>query len=542
MSIKGLPKLTELQQQALHLAQAHRPPEVLAPGVSQAAAEDELQDLTRRLRCREQELEAAYQEAQDQVLRYRELFEFAPDGYLVTDAFGVIEQANHAAATLLQQRKEFLIGKPLAIFTAGEQRAAFYHHLTELRRQARTASWEVRLQPRNSQPIDIAVSVSAMSDGAGALAGFRWLLRDVTEHRRLEKTLREERYFAESLLEVAQVLVLVLDSEDRVVRSNPALHAATGFAEAELAGRDWSVLLPAETDRVAVRTHLHQAARAPGKAGKLVEICTHDGDRRSVLWKACPQPTAGLGGNVMLIGLDVTELQEAQRKALQAERLAAVGQMMAGLAHEGRNALQRSQACLERLRWTLADRPEALDLVLRSQKAQDDLTRLFNDVRAYAAPLNLERIRCSLPEIWREAWEQVAVLFPGRDATLVEESNGVDMWCCVDRFRLMQVFRNILENAFAACAGPVRVGVTCQETALNGRPAVALAVRDNGPGLNADQRRQIFEPFYTTKVRGTGLGMAIAKRIVEAHGGQIDVGDAGLPGAEMLVLLPRDAG
>src|SRR5262249_31868393 len=81
----------------------------------------------------------------------------------------------------------------------------------------------------------------------------------------------------------------------------------------------------------------------------------------------------------------------------------------------------------------------------------------------------------------------------------------------------------ILENALAACRDPVQITIGCAETVLRGRPALRIVVRDNGPGLTPEQQQRIFEPFYTTKTKGTGLGMAIAKRIVEAHGGQIAV-------------------
>src|SRR5262249_45648065 len=155
----------------------------------------------------------------------------------------------------------------------------------------------------------------------------------------------------------------------------------------------------------------------------------------------------------------------------QAERLAVLGQMVAGLAHESRNALQRSQGCLERLRWQLQDRPEALDLVTRTERALDDLHRLFNDVGEYARPIPLERTMCNLAEIWREAWGHLAALHPNRPATLQEAACGVDLSCNVDRFRLGQVFRNILENSFAACADAVLVGVSCVEADLDGWPA-----------------------------------------------------------------------
>jgi signal transduction histidine kinase len=105
---------------------------------------------------------------------------------------------------------------------------------------------------------------------------------------------------------------------------------------------------------------------------------------------------------------------------------------------------------------------------------------------------------------------------------------------------LGQVFRNILENALAACHDPVEVTVTASAMTLEGQPAVRIAVRDNGPGLSPEQRRRIFEPFFTTRTKGTGSGMAIAKRIVEAHGGQIAVGPCQGRGAEIIITLLRE--
>jgi len=220
--------------------------------------------------------------------------------------------------------------------------------------------------------------------------------------------------------------------------------------------------------------------------------------------------------------------------------------MMTGLAHESGNALARSQSCLEMLAWEVEDRPEALDLIKRIQKAQDHLKQLYEEVRGYAAPLKLDREVWDLSAVWRLAWQNLALERQDREATLREETGGLDLHCALDQFRLEQVFRNILENSLAACPDPVRIEVHCTEAEIGGRPAVRVAVRDNGPGLNAEQRRRIFDPFFTTKTKGTGLGMAIAKRIVEAHGGQIAGGSAsrgGNPpcGAEILIVLPRES-
>jgi signal transduction histidine kinase len=233
------------------------------------------------------------------------------------------------------------------------------------------------------------------------------------------------------------------------------------------------------------------------------------------------------------------ELKQAQEQALQSERLAAIGQMMTGLAHESGNALARSKACLEMLAWEVEDKPEALELIGRIQKAQNHLKQLYEEVRAYAAPIKLDRDVWDLSSIWRQAWENLAVSRQGRDASLHEQTGGLDLHCITDQFRLEQVFRNILENSLAACADPVRILVQCSATSIDREPAVRLAFRDNGPGLNAEQRQRIFEPFFTTKTKGTGLGMAIAKRIIEAHGGRIVAGPGTGVGTEILVMLPR---
>jgi signal transduction histidine kinase len=240
------------------------------------------------------------------------------------------------------------------------------------------------------------------------------------------------------------------------------------------------------------------------------------------------------------LGHDITTVKQAQEQVLQSERLAAIGQMMTGLAHESRNALQRSQACLEMLAMEVQDRPAALDLVSRIQRAQDHLHLLYEEVRDYAAPIRLRCDECDLQGILDETWDHLATQRAGRDAALDYPTGNGRLLCRVDRFALEQVFRNVLENSLSACADPVRIRARFRTIGLGDRPAVEVSLLDNGPGLTAESRARIFEPFFTTKTRGTGLGMAISRRIVEAHGGRIAVGQDHGPGAEILITLPRD--
>jgi PAS domain S-box-containing protein len=363
---------------------------------------------------------------------------------------------------------------------------------------------------------------------------------DITERKRAEEALREEKDFAEGLIATAQAVVLVLDAEGRIVRSNPYLEELSGYRPEEMCGRDWLTLLIPEPDRPRAREMILRALSGDGSGRHTTPVVTRGGAERAVEWSS--KALRGAGGEpfgVLAIGHDITLLREAQRQALQAERLAAIGQMVAGLTHESRNALQRSQACLEMLALEVQDRPQALDLVARTRKAQGHLHHLFEEVRDYAAPLKLKPQPCDLGELLQEVWNDLAWLRQGREARLRAEAGGADLRCAADRFRLAQVFRNVLENALSACGGGLEVEVEWSEAELDGRPALRTAVRDNGPGLSAEARGRIFEPFFTTKTHGTGLGMAIARRIVEAHGGRIAVGNGAGPGAEILVTLPR---
>ena len=363
------------------------------------------------------------------------------------------------------------------------------------------------------------------------------------QQQRVERLVAKERSEAafRTLVEAAPCLILILRPDGTVAYFNEFAEQLTGYAAAEVRGKDYvSLFLPDEW-RAAVAEQVRGVlAGVPGRGQENPLRCRHDACPCWVVWNTRLLPDHEGGPAVLMVGQDISALKHAQEQALQSARLAAIGQMMTGLAHESGNALARSQACLEMLALEVQDRPEALDLIRRVQKAQDHLRQLYEEVRGYAAPLRLEREAWDVSGIWRQAWANLGVQRQGRDAALREETAGVDLRCPVDHFRLEQVFRNVFENALAACRDPARLTVACADAELDGRPALRVAVRDNGPGLSPEQRLRIFDPFYTTKTKGTGLGMAIAKRILDAHGGQIAVGDAAGPGAEILLLLPRD--
>lgn len=232
-------------------------------------------------------------------------------------------------------------------------------------------------------------------------------------------------------------------------------------------------------------------------------------------------------------------LELERQRALQNERLAAIGETMTALIHESRNALQRSKACLEMLALEVQDRPRAVELVLRVQKAQDDMQELYEEVRQYAAPINLRRAVCNLRKLWQDVWQNLSLLHQEKQLRLQEETGDIDLCIDADEFALGQVLRNILENAIAASPQPGLITIQASSAEINGQQAVRIVITDQGPGLTDEQMDRIFTPFFTTKSKGTGLGLAISQRIVQSHHGHISAANAEAGGAAIEVILPR---
>ena len=233
-------------------------------------------------------------------------------------------------------------------------------------------------------------------------------------------------------------------------------------------------------------------------------------------------------------------MRQAQQQLVQNERLAAIGEMVTGLAHESRNAFQRSQACLETLALDLEGQPSSLQLVDKIQNALDHLKFLYDEVRSYAAPINLWHDELDLAEMLRETWVHLEAARGDRELEFrVCVAPHVPQTVCADSHQLQQVLRNLLENAIDACGekGQIEARILVEPTSTS---QIRLELHDSGSGIDPERRQQIFEPFFTTKTRGTGLGMAISKRIVEAHGGSIGAQPSDLGGASFVIQLPSE--
>ncbi|MGH7282329.1 MAG: two-component system sensor histidine kinase NtrB [Polyangiaceae bacterium] len=251
---------------------------------------------------------------------------------------------------------------------------------------------------------------------------------------------------------------------------------------------------------------------------------------------------------VVGVNIDVTamktaeaELARAQKELVHRERLAALGELAAVVAHEVRNPLASIFNSLSSLRRQLTLSGDVAILFGILEEEAERLNRTVGDLLNYVRPLEPERRAEDLVELTRDALRQaMSAAPPGRPSIDAEISAKTEIAPFVgDPVLLRVALVNLLVNAVQAMPDGGRLIVDLDCARERDREAVSITVRDTGRGIPADELSRVFEPFFTTRASGTGLGLALVRRIVEAHDGTVTVASDPPRGASFTIVLPR---
>jgi two-component system sensor histidine kinase PilS (NtrC family) len=237
---------------------------------------------------------------------------------------------------------------------------------------------------------------------------------------------------------------------------------------------------------------------------------------------------------------DLTELRTLEETMRRAERLATVGQLAAGIAHEIRNPLASISGSVELLGQAprVSDDDKALMAIV--VREIERLDQLINELLEYANPRPRTLVRFDLLTVLTEVVHVMRQDKSRNEVTLVTELPPQPVMITADPSQLRQVMWNLCRNAAEAAAGASGGGVVTVR-AREDSIGVSIEVEDNGPGIAAEHVSRIFDPFFTTKKRGTGLGLATSHAIVTEHGGTVDVRSEPGRGTRFVVRLPRPA-
>lgn len=244
---------------------------------------------------------------------------------------------------------------------------------------------------------------------------------------------------------------------------------------------------------------------------------------------------------------DLTQVEQAEERERLRDRLASLGEMAAGIAHELKNPLAGIEVMAGLLRRQVPDSADAqsllADIISEAKLANAIVVEMLEFVR----PIRLQVEKTSVAEVLHQAITLAESKAPRGDVA-VDVRIAPDLVIEGDAHQLCQVFTNLVANAFEALDGHGRVaivaapGVIVDDPAAAPTPTLVIDVEDNGPGVAPEMTDRIFNPFFTTKPQGSGLGLAIVRKIVDAHDGRIDVSSRPGEGTRFRITLPVASG
>jgi two-component system sensor histidine kinase PilS (NtrC family) len=342
--------------------------------------------------------------------------------------------------------------------------------------------------------------------------------------------------------------LLTVDLDGRVCSFNPAAERILGVAVAEVRGRELKAAFAGRAPLLHEKLERSLRERAPIHRFEL-QVAQAGGNTRPIGLSTSVLRTAGGEERGLLATFqDLSDVRRMQERVRRADRLAAVGELAASIAHEIRNPLAAIANSTDMLRDELPVKGEQRKLMDLIVKESERLNRILDDFLEYA---RVRPLQAQVVPVAQALDEVVTLLRCHPDigdqlAIRVEDRTGGRSTVRVDEAQMKQVYVNLALNAFEAMEHRGTLCVTIEPCAgddvgLLDTPCVRLCFRDTGPGVAPGEETAIFEPFHTTKAHGTGLGLSIASRIVESHGGRIDVATHPDGGAEFSVYLPDGA-
>jgi len=346
------------------------------------------------------------------------------------------------------------------------------------------------------------------------------------------------------LLESANTPIMIIGRRRDITFANRAMGTLTGLPKSDLVGRDLMDLLP-DSERGRLQPVVLNALRGHSTAGFEINVTHANGEvaRLSFNVGAVIGP-AGKPDGVIAIGHDISQVRALEEQVAQAEKLATLGQLAAGVVHELNNPLTSISVYSEHLLKKLGDRDlEAKDLekLRRIRNSVDRILRFTKDLVTYARPSTERPEQIRADEVIEQGLVFCEHVIEDTGVTVSRDYASDAPSIFGVRSQLHQVLINLITNACHAM--PEGAGHLSIQTSLERPEALTIRLTDNGAGVPPDLQKRIFEPFFTTKEggKGTGLGLSIVRKLIAQHGGNIALKSELGAGTTFVITLPTSA-
>ncbi len=474
-------------------------------------------------------------EQREKELRFTELFETLQEGVYFSTPEGQLLDANPALVNMLgyTEKKDLLAVETAALnFDPGQPvlgRAA------DDRGGVRTR--EVKLRRKDGSAAVFLDSSRAVWDTSGKIIRYQGTLVDITEKRKMERQLAQQEEFRRRLLESFPDLILVVDLEERYTFVSSRARDLLGYAPEEMLGKKISDLEDHSPELAMLYREVVSGKEVLGAA-------EYGARRRDGSWRTMRASGSQLvdaegkiSGAIISVR-DITLERKLEQQVVQSERLAAMGAMIGGVAHELNNPLTSILGVSELLQDSETNETARKQLAMLQQQARR-AADIVQNLTYFSRPPAPGKSSINLVEVVERTLNLHAYSLRKNNITVdFLKEPGVPR-ALGDPHQLMQVFLNLIVNAEQAIRearekGTLRIRLGRTDN------SVWVSFHDDGPGIPKENLSSIFDPFYTTKRpgRGTGLGLSICKSVMKEHNGSVEAANAPDGGAVFTVTLP----
>ncbi|HVN80414.1 MAG TPA: PAS domain S-box protein [Terriglobia bacterium] len=460
------------------------------------------------------------------------------DAIITASAEGVLNSFNQAAQDLFGYQPAEAIGKSLRLFLKGGEVEA-----ERIRKQLLEGDsvhlFDTDIVRKDHKVVPIHLSASTLKDAFGSTAGFIAICHDLSPLRDLETAMAEKDQFFASILRNSADAILTMDPQERVTSWNKGAEDIFGYSEEEMLGKPLDVLLPEELKKERELEKISSIARNVGYLRSFhTQRVTKDGQLIDVIFTrtAIKNRQGDIVGYSSVLK-DVTEQRLIERHLTHMEKLSAIGELSAGLAHEIKNPLAGIKGAIEIIREGVPeDNPHRVILgEVLSEGSRID--RIVMSLLSYAKPKKLDFVKIELGNLIRNVMSFLRNLADGKRISLRFVGPQEVPWLNADENEIKQLFLNLILNSIEALPEGGEVVVHLAVVPEN---RIRIEVSDNGPGIPPENLSRIFRPFFTTKTEGTGLGLATCKQIVAQYGGDIQVQSEEGKGTRFTIELPQN--
>lgn len=467
--------------------------------------------------------------------RYRNLVETATDAIYTMDADGSFTSVNRATCEILGYSREELLGRRARWLLDPDEYADVEHDFRHAL-DGRARRYECRPYRKDGDRRLLSVTNTPIFQGT-TVVGVLGIARDITADREREEALERSEARYEHLVETAPDAIFTLDGDGRFTSVNRSFERTIGRLRIELLGVRFSTIL--EGRQVEWAEALFEATLSGRRQRSELRYRDVDGSVRTGSIITAPVLEDGRIAGVLGLVRDVTEEKQLSAQLLQREKLAAVGQLVSGVAHELNNPLAGIMAFAQLLEASSDVTADQRDSVETIHKEAKRAAKIVSNLLLFARQRDAERTSTDLNRVMLDTLELRRYVLRTQQVDVVTDLDPELPLVWADSFQLQQVILNFLtnaEHAVRAVEGERRITLATRRADTR----VIASVADTGPGVAPEALDHIFNPFFTTKPvgEGTGLGLSISDGIVRQHGGQITVHSTPGHGAMFSIELP----